>query len=148
MKKILATLILVLAGASMQTQATPEIVALHLEAMKKEALDSIPPFPEDELLSSEQENWTKVIYQGEVVVALYESTPARIAVNKPFPYDEFVTVLEGELILTHIDGKKQTFKAGDSFLVPKGFLGTWDMTKHFREMVVVETKAMMEAEGL
>ena len=132
----------------MQTQATPDIVALHLAAMKKEALDSIPPFPEDELLSGEQENWTKVIYQGEVVVALYESTPARIAVNKPFPYDEFVYVLEGELILTHIDGKKQTFKAGDSFLVPKGFLGTWDMTKHFREMVVVETKAMMEAEGL
>ncbi len=132
----------------MQTQATPDIVALHLAAMKKEALDSIPPFPEDELLSGEQENWTKVIYQGEVVVALYESTPARIAVNKPFPYDEFVTVLEGELILTHIDGNKQTFKAGDSFLVPKGFLGTWDMTKHFREMVVVETKAMMEAEGL
>ncbi len=132
----------------MQTQATPDIVALHLAAMKKEALDSIPPFPEDELLSGEQENWTKVIYQGEVVVALYESTPARIAVNKPFPYDEFVTVLEGELILTHIDGNKQTFKAGDSFLVPQGFLGTWDLTKHFREMVVVETKAMMEAEGL
>ena len=57
-------------------------------------------------------------------------------------------MLEGELVLTHIDGEKQTFKAGDSFLVPKGFLGTWHMTKHFREMVVVETKAMMEAEGM
>lgn len=148
MKKILSTLILVFAGASMQTHAAPEIVPLHLEAMKKEALDSIPPFPEDELLSEKQENWTKIVYHGEVVVALYESTPALIAVNKPFPYDEFVYVLEGELILTHIDGNKQTFKAGDSFLVPKGFLGTWHMTKHFREMVVVETKAMMEAEGM
>ena len=37
----------------MQTQAAPEIVALHLETMKKEALDSIPPFPEDELLSGD-----------------------------------------------------------------------------------------------
>jgi hypothetical protein len=129
MKKILSTLILVFAGASMQTHAAPEIVPLHLEAMKKEALDSIPPFPEDELLSEKQENWTKIVYHGEVVVALYESTPALIAVNKPFPY-------------------KQTFKAGDSFLVPKGFLGTWHMTKHFREMVVVETNAMMEAEGM
>ena len=148
MKTILSTLILVFAGASMQTQAAPEIVPLHLETMKKESLDSIPPFPKEELLSGEQENWTKVMYHGEVVVALYESTPALIAVNKPFPYDEFVTVLEGEVILTHIDGSKQTFKAGDSFLVPKGFLGTWDMTQHFREMVVVETKAMMEAEGM
>jgi hypothetical protein len=95
MKKILSTLILVFAGASMQTHAAPEIVPLHLEAMKKEALDSIPPFPEDELLSEKQENWTKIVYHGEVVVALYESTPALIAVNKPFPYDEFVYVTQG-----------------------------------------------------
>ena len=39
MKKILSTLILVFAGASMQTQATPEIVALHLQ---KEALTFLP----------------------------------------------------------------------------------------------------------
>jgi hypothetical protein len=32
--------------------------------------------------------------------------------------------------------------------IEKSFLGTWDMTKHFREMVVVETKAMMKAEDL
>ena len=132
----------------MQTQATPDIVALHLEVMKKETLDSIPPFPEDELLSGEQENWTKIIYQGEVIVAIYESTPALIDVNKPFPYDEFVTILEGELVLTHKDGNKQTFKEGDSFLVPKGFLGTWHMTKHFRELVVTETEATMKAEGM
>ena len=50
------TLAFVFAGASMQTQATPDIVALHLETMKKEALDSIPPFPEDELLRGEQED--------------------------------------------------------------------------------------------
>ena len=125
----------------------PEIVPLYPEAMKKEALDSIPPFPKEELISGEQENWTKIIHHGEVVVALYESTPARIAVNKPFSYDEFVNVLEGELILTDTDGNKQTFKTGDSVLVPKGWMGTWDMPKHFREMIVVETKAMEEAEG-
>ena len=125
----------------------PEIVPLYPKKMKKEALDSIPPFPKEELLSGKQENWTKIVYHGEVVVALYESTPARIAVNKPFPYDEFIHVLEGELVLTPVNGTKQTFKAGDSVLLPKGWMGTWDMTEHFREMVVVETKAMMEAEG-
>jgi uncharacterized cupin superfamily protein len=125
----------------------PEFVSLYPEAMKKEALDSIPPFPKEELISGDQENWTKIVHHGEVVVALYESTPARIAVNKPFPYDEFVNVLEGELILTDTEGKQQTFKAGDSVLVPKGWMGTWDMPQHFREMIVVETKAMEEAEG-
>ena len=131
-----------------KTPSTPELIPLYPDAMKKESLDEIPPFPEDELLSGSQKNWMKILHQGEVTISLYESTPALIAVNKPFPYDEFVHVLEGELILTHIDGNKQTFKAGDSFMLSKGFLGTWDMTKHFREMVVVETEAMMKAEDL
>ena len=147
MKKILSTLILVFAGVSMQTQAAPEIVPLHLEAMKKEALDPMPPSPEEELLGVKREKWVKVLHQGEVMVAVFETTPALIDIKEPFPYDEFVHVLKGELILTHIDGKKQTFKVGDSFLVPKGFLGTWHITKHYRELVVVETKAAMKTEG-
>ena len=147
MKKTLSTLLLVFAAASMQAQAAPEIIPLYPEAMKKEALDSTPPPPEEELPGVKRETWVKILHQGEVLIAVFESTPALIDIKEPFPYDEFVHVLEGELILTHIDGKKQTFKVGDSFLVPKGFLGTWDMTKHFREMVVVETKAMEEAEG-
>ena len=148
MKKILSTLILVSAGASMQAQAAPEIIPLYPEAVKKESLDEIPPYPEDKVLRGSQKHWMKILRQGEVLISVYESTPALIDIKEPFPYDEYVHVLEGEVTLTHIDGKKQTFKVGDSFLVPKGFLGTWDMTEHFREMVVVETKAAMKAEGL
>ncbi len=32
-------------------------------------------------------------------------------------------------------------------LVPKGWTGTWDMPEHYREMIVVETKARNESEG-
>ena len=148
MKRILSTLLLAFAVASTQSQAAPEIIPLHRDSVKNEALDEIPPYPEDEILRGEHKNWVKVVHQGEVTIALYESTPVLIDIRNPFPYDEFVLVLEGEIILTHIDGNQNTFKAGDSFMVPKGFIGTWDMTKHFREMVVVETKAMMEAEGM
>lgn len=152
MKKILSTLILVFAGASTQSQAAPEIISLYPEDVKKVSLDEISTSPEGEVprgpQNQPQKHWTKTLHTGEVSVALYESTPALVEIKEPFPYDEYVHVLEGEVTLTHIDGKKQTFTAGDSFLVPKGFLGTWNMTKHFRELVVVETKSMMKAEGL
>jgi len=147
MKKFLSSLTLLFAATSAQSQAAPEVVPMHSEPMKKAALDLIPPFPEEVILKGKQENWMKILHQGEVVVALYESTPALIDINEPFPYDEHVLVLEGEVTLTHIDGTAQTFKEGDSFLVPKGFLGTWDMPKHYRELIVVETKAWNEAEG-
>ncbi|HIG44685.1 MAG TPA: DUF861 domain-containing protein [Gammaproteobacteria bacterium] len=72
--------------------------------------------------------------------------PAVIDVSEPFPYDEFVVVLEGEVTLTDIDGSAQTYRVGDSFTVPKGWRGTWDMPVKYREMIVVETNAW-EASG-
>jgi uncharacterized cupin superfamily protein len=35
---------------------------------------------------------------------------------------------------------------GDTFLVPKGWLGTWDMPGKYREMIVIETKAWVASE--
>ncbi len=37
--------------------------------------------------------------------------------------------------------------AGESLVVPKGFLGTWEMQGNFRELVVIEKKAYERAEG-
>tara|TARA_Y100000385_G_scaffold48877_1_gene45361 strand:+ start:60 stop:503 length:444 start_codon:yes stop_codon:yes gene_type:complete len=147
MKKILSVLLLPLAVTSTQSQAAPELIPLYPEAVKKESLAEIPPFPEDER-AGPQSNWMTVLHSGEVTVAVYESTPVLIEIKEPFPYDEYVHVLEGEVTLTDLDGNENTFKAGENFLVPKGFLGTWNMTTHYREMVVVETNAMMKAEGL
>ncbi len=143
----LTAVLLSIAVASTQSQAAPELIPLYPEAVKNEQLDEIPPFPEDERRGP-QSNWMTVLHSGEVTVAVYESTPVLIEIKKPFPYDEYVHVLEGEVTLTDLDGNENTFKAGENFLVPKGFLGTWNMTSHYREMVVVETKAMAKAEGL
>ena len=147
MKKILSILLLPLAVTSTQSQAAPELIPLYPEDVKKESLAEIPPFPEDER-AGPQSNWMTVLHSGEVTVAVYESTPVLIEIKEPFPYDEYVHVLEGEVTLTDLDVNENTFKAGENFLVPKGFLGTWNMTTHYREMVVVETNAMMKAEGL
>ena len=89
----------------------------------------------------------RVLHSGEVTIALHESTPVLLEIKNPLPYDEYVHVLQGEVTLTHIEGKRNTFKAGVNFLVPKGFLGTWNMTTHYREKVVAEHKATMKAQG-
>lgn len=41
----------------------------------------------------------------------------------PAIHDEFVLVLDGEATLTHIEGERNTYKADDTFLVPKGLHG-------------------------
>ena len=42
-----------------------------------------------------------------------------------YPVDEFMVVLDGEVTLTSDEGVSDTFRKGDSFLLPKGFKGTW-----------------------
>ena len=43
--------------------------------------------------------------------------------------------------------KVKRIEKGDTFLVPKGYLGTWHMPEHYREMIVIETKQWLGNEG-
>ena len=44
-----------------------------------------------------------------------------------FPLDEFVYVLEGDLVTTDSDGGRHEFHPGDAFVIPKGWAGIWDI---------------------
>ena len=146
MKKLYLLGVFIMATVVMPAHGEISGLPLNKEAMKGAELESIPPWPEGVVLSGANEHWQKVMHQGDFVVALYESEAALIDVSYPFPYDEFVTVLEGRVILTSLSGEKQTYEVGDSFLVPKGWQGTWDMPVKFREMIIIETKAWLAGE--
>lgn len=49
--------------------------------------------------------------------------------------DEFCVILSGHVRLESEDGTFQEFRTGDSFMIPNGFRGFWDViettTKHF-----------------
>jgi hypothetical protein len=119
--------------------AAPEV--LQPERLNAVELPAGKPLPGFIVASGTNEQRGKVLHQGEVVVYLYAAGPALLKLNVPVPYDEFVWVLDGEVTLTHVGGQTATYVAGDTFLMPKGFKGTWEMRGNFRELVVIETKA-------
>ena len=87
-----------------------------------------------------------MLYMGkELILEVYEDDAATFAVTDPFPYDEYVLVLSGKLILTDANGQVQEFAAGDSLVVPKGFTGTWKMLGNFREFIAVARDAYENA---
>ncbi|WP_170433188.1 cupin domain-containing protein [Ruegeria arenilitoris] len=49
--------------------------------------------------------------------------------------DEYCYIVEGHCALIHKDGTRQDFRTGDSFMIPNGFQGYWEViettTKHF-----------------
>ena len=53
-----------------------------------------------------------------------------------YPLDEFVYVLEGDVTTVDADGTRHEFHPGDAFVIPKGWVGTWDMKTRFKKIIV------------
>ncbi|MFT3755481.1 MAG: cupin domain-containing protein [Pseudoxanthomonas sp.] len=51
--------------------------------------------------------------------------------------EEYCRMLEGVSIVTDDAGNAVTLKAGDSFVVPRGFIGTWEVVEASRKTFVV-----------
>ena len=99
---------LLLATVSFGAQAAPEVLTLNAKKLREMTLESIPPFPVEMVLEGESENWERVLHQGDFVVAIFEASPAIIDISEPFPYDEFVLVVEDRVTLTNIDGESRS----------------------------------------
>lgn len=54
--------------------------------------------------------------------------------------EEFCHLLSGEVVITDKDGKSKSFRAGDSFVIPSGFEGTWQTVAAARKIYVVYEK--------
>ena len=129
-------------------KAEADVLPLSPADLRDMTLESIPPWPEEMVLSGTNRHWQKVLHEGEFVVALYEAMPAVIDISEPYPYDEYVRVLEGSVILTSSEGERQSYEAGDAFLVPVGWTGTWEMPTRFRELIIVDRKGWEAVESM
>ena len=106
-------------------------------------LSSVPAdaYP-DILVAGELNINVATLFDGtELRVSIFESTPAKTDHRtRPTDVDEFVTVLSGKLILTEPNGTAHEFYPGESFVLPIGYTGTWEMQGNYRELVVLMKK--------
>ena len=54
-----------------------------------------------------------------------------------FTETEFCHILEGLIVVRGDDGSEATFRAGDAFLTPAGFTGTWEIVEPARKFYAV-----------
>ena len=148
MKIAIQVVALLVAVLPTQLHAAPKVVPLKAERLNALELETFEPWPDSVVISGVSEHAEKELHRGEFVVSLYEAKPALLNINVPFTIDEFVWVLDGELTLTHVGGRSETYVAGDTLLVPKGFKGTWEMRGNYRELVVIETQANDSGDSL
>lgn len=106
-------------------------------------LSSVPADAYSDILVAGELNMNvATLFDGtELRVSIFESTPAKTDHRtRPTDVDEFVTVLSGKLILTEPNGTAHEFYPGESFVLPIGYTGTWEMQGNYRELVVLMKK--------
>lgn len=53
-----------------------------------------------------------------------------------FTEEEYCRIIDGVSVITAIDGESFTVKAGDEFVIPAGFKGTWKVVEPTRKRFV------------
>lgn len=66
---------------------------------------------------------------------IWESEPGKWRVV--FSESEFCHLLEGVIIVHGDDGSLRTFRAGDAFVSPAGFTGTWEVTERAKKYYAI-----------
>ena len=54
-----------------------------------------------------------------------------------YTMDELCVLLQGEVRLVDAAGHAETYRAGDTFVIPKGFVGTWETVADVRKFFAV-----------
>ena len=135
------------ATKEVKVQTAPSPVRMNPDKLAGVDLPAEEPFIAPEaILEGSHRPRGEVLYQGkELIMEIYEDDAATFAVTDPFPFDEYVLVMSGKLILTDAGGQVHEFVAGDSLVVPKGFTGTWKMLGNYRELIAVGRAAYENA---
>jgi hypothetical protein len=74
---------------------------------------------------------------GVLASGFWASKPYTAAVN--YTEDEFCYILDGKVRLTDAGGKVEEYRAGDAFVIPKGFKGTWETVEPVKKFYVIHT---------
>ena len=73
---------------------------------------------------------------GQLTAGVWECTPCTTRIDG-YPVDEFCFILSGTVVVTDDSGHAETFKSGDSFVIPKGLKCTWHMPETTRKYYVI-----------
>jgi uncharacterized cupin superfamily protein len=118
--------------------AVPAVLSLQSGAVKATTLEPTAYVTADNVVHGEPAERGAVLHSsddGSLIVGVWTAQPYAETFPLGYPGDEFAQVLEGRLTLIDPDGSSRTFVAGDSYVMTKGWAGTFQvetpLTKYF-----------------
>ena len=123
----------------------PEPVALDDATRRGSALEAMAPWPEAMQVRPIASHRLRTWFEGEKLTSMVYDADDGVLRFDDLPYDEQVCLLAGTAVLTTDGGSAQTFTAGDVFVVPKGWSGTWELRDGYRELITFECESIAYA---
>lgn len=123
-----------LASIVMTEASTPQI--LDFASAKPEASVSRPP--PDRLIAGTPQHTARNYFSdttGQFFAGVWESTPGKWRVR--YTENEFCHITAGAVTIEDGCGGRWSFKTGDSFVIPAGFAGTWQVLAPLRKLYVI-----------
>jgi uncharacterized cupin superfamily protein len=99
---------------------------------------SVSKPPADRLLAGDPEQTARNYFSdsgGRFFAGIWESTPGRWRVR--YTENEFCHLTRGSIRIADSNGGQWTFKAGDTFVIPAGFAGTWEVIEPAAKLYVI-----------
>ena len=77
------------------------------------------------------------VHEGETVarIGVWEADVSKTKLID-YPFTEYVLMISGHLVITNDDGSEMEFTAGDTFVMPKGWTGIWDIRERMKKQMV------------
>jgi uncharacterized cupin superfamily protein len=112
--------------------------AIRIEGgVGEQEIEAVDP---EKVLSGEPVATTENLYTNDAesfFSGIWSSTEGKWRVS--YSEEEFCILLSGKAALTDAGGNTETFKAGDAFVIPAGFEGTWETLEPVRKLYAIAT---------
>ncbi len=112
---------------------TPTIVDFRRNL---KAQESAPP--SERVVKGEPKTWVRNYYTDptqQFHAGTWASSVGKWKVE--YTEHEFCHLLEGRVVLTSADGRRWHFNAGDAWVIPAGFSGTWETVEPARKRYAI-----------
>jgi len=124
--------------------ATPAIVDFRRNLKAQESA----PAPE-RVLKGEPKTWVRNYYTDpseQFFAGTWASSVGKWQIE--YTEHEFCHLLEGRVVLTSADGRRWQFNAGDAWVIPAGFSGTWETVEPARKRYAELMAHPAEVDGI
>lgn len=98
------------------------------EVMDAADLDSVVPVQREHVYYNDEELGFSA--------GVWDCTPFTTKMG-PYPFDEFMHILEGSVTIEQEDGTSTIITAGESFVIPKGLVCRWVQTEYIRKYFMI-----------